>query len=181
MAFDAFLQIDSIPGECTDDKHKDWVEIKDYTHNINQPLSGSASSGGGRSSERANHGTFQITKELDAASPKLALFCCNGEHIKKVTLELCRAGGDKQKYIFRIAPLSSWASSMIWKFATTVPGVKKVVILTENTDYGIPAAKETTDGLASAGIEAVTFSVDIGTQDFAGIIERKLEGLEGLG
>ena len=80
--------------------------------------------------------------------------------------------GDKQKYIFRIAPLSSWASSMIWKFAATVPGVKKVVILTENTDYGIPAAKETTDGLASAGIEAVTFSVDIGTQDFAGIIER---------
>jgi ABC-type branched-subunit amino acid transport system substrate-binding protein len=80
--------------------------------------------------------------------------------------------GDKQKFIFRIAPLSSWASSMIWKFATTVPDVKKVAILTENTDYGIPAAKETTDGLASAGIAAVTFSVDIGTQDYAGIVER---------
>jgi ABC-type branched-subunit amino acid transport system substrate-binding protein len=80
--------------------------------------------------------------------------------------------GDKQKYIFRIAPLSSWASSMIWKYATTVPGVKKVAILTENTDYGIPAAKETGDGLASAGIESVTFSSDIGNQDFAGIVQR---------
>jgi ABC-type branched-subunit amino acid transport system substrate-binding protein len=80
--------------------------------------------------------------------------------------------GDKQKHIFRIAPLSSWASSMIWKFALTVPDVKKVAILTENTDYGIPAAKETTDGLATGGVEAVTFSVDIGTQDFAGIIQR---------
>jgi branched-chain amino acid transport system substrate-binding protein len=80
--------------------------------------------------------------------------------------------GDKQKFIFRIAPLSSWASSMIWKFALTVPGIKKVAILTENTDYGIPAAKETTDGLASAGVTAVTFSVDIGTQDYAGIVER---------
>ena len=80
--------------------------------------------------------------------------------------------GDKQKFIFRIAPLSSWASSMIWKFAVTVPGIKKVAILTENTDYGIPAAQETTDGLASAGIAAVTFSVDIGTQDYAGIVER---------
>ena len=99
MAFDAFLQIDGIPGESTDDQHKDWVEIKDYAHNINQPLSGSASSGGGRSSERANHGTFQITKELDKASPKLSLACCNGENIKKVVLELCRAGGDKQKYM----------------------------------------------------------------------------------
>jgi ABC-type branched-subunit amino acid transport system substrate-binding protein len=80
--------------------------------------------------------------------------------------------GDKQKHIFRIAPLSSWASSMIWKFALTVPDVKKVAILTENTDYGIPAAKETSDGLATGGVDAVTFSVDIGTQDFAGIIQR---------
>jgi ABC-type branched-subunit amino acid transport system substrate-binding protein len=80
--------------------------------------------------------------------------------------------GDKQKYIFRIAPLSSWASSMIWKFALTVPDVKKVAILTENTDYGIPAAQETSDGLKSGGVEAAVFSVDIGTQDFAGIIQR---------
>ena len=80
--------------------------------------------------------------------------------------------GDKQKYIFRIAPLSSWASGLIWKYALTVPDVKKVAILTENTDYGIPAAKETTEGLATGGIEAVTFSVDIGTQDYAGIVQR---------
>ena len=99
MAFDAFLEIDGIPGESTDAGHKDCVEVKDYTHNINQPMSGSASSGGGRSSERANHGTFQITKELDKSSPKLSLACCNGENIKKVVLELCRAGGDKQKYM----------------------------------------------------------------------------------
>lgn len=99
MAFDAYLEIDGIPGESTDGGHKDWVEIKDYSHNINQPMSGSASSGGGRSSERANHGVFQITKELDKASPKLSLCCCNGENISKVTIELCRAGGDKQKYM----------------------------------------------------------------------------------
>jgi branched-chain amino acid transport system substrate-binding protein len=80
--------------------------------------------------------------------------------------------GDKQKYIFRIAPLSSWASATLWKAALLAPGVKKVAILTENTDYGIPAAEETTKGLASADVEAVTFSVDIGTQDYAGIVER---------
>lgn len=80
--------------------------------------------------------------------------------------------GDKQKYIFRIAPLSSWASATIWRFALLTPGIKKAVILTENTDYGIPAAQETTTGLASGGVEAVTFSVDIGTQDYAGIVQR---------
>ena len=54
--------------------------------------------------------------------------------------------GDKQKYVFRIAPLSSWASSTIWKHALKTPGLKKVAILTENTDYGIPAAEETSQG-----------------------------------
>lgn len=80
--------------------------------------------------------------------------------------------GDKQKYIFRIAPLSSWASSTIWKHALLVPGIEKAAILTENTDYGIPAAEETKNGLATGGVETVIFSVDIGTQDYAGIVER---------
>ncbi len=80
--------------------------------------------------------------------------------------------GDKQKYIFRIAPLSSWASSTIWQHALEVPDVEKVAILTENTDYGIPAAQETTKGLESGGKTVVTFSVDIGTQDYAGIVQR---------
>ncbi len=80
--------------------------------------------------------------------------------------------GDKQKYIFRIAPLSSWASATIWKHALKTPNIKKVAILTENTDYGIPAAEETTKGLKSGEVESVTFSVDIGTQDYAGIVER---------
>jgi ABC-type branched-subunit amino acid transport system substrate-binding protein len=80
--------------------------------------------------------------------------------------------GDKQKYIFRIAPLSSWVSNQIWEFALTVPGVEKVAILTENTDYGIPASQETAKGLEAGGVESVIFSVDIGTQDYAGIVQR---------
>ena len=80
--------------------------------------------------------------------------------------------GDKQKYIFRIAPLSSWASATIWQFALTLPDIEKVAILTENTDYGIPASEETKRGLATGGVESVIFSVDIGTQNYAGIVNR---------
>ncbi|HQJ09058.1 MAG TPA: type VI secretion system tube protein Hcp, partial [Deltaproteobacteria bacterium] len=61
--------------------------------------SGSRSSGGSATAERCNHSDFSIVKTLDKASPKLALFCCNGSHINSVTIELCRAGGDKQKYM----------------------------------------------------------------------------------
>lgn len=80
--------------------------------------------------------------------------------------------GDKQKYIFRIAPLSSWASNTLWQFASLAPDVEKVAIVTENTDYGIPASQETQTGLATNDIESDIFSVDIGTQDFSGIIQR---------
>jgi type VI secretion system secreted protein Hcp len=99
MAFDAFLKIATIPGESTDDKHKDWIEILSFSHGLSQPGSGARSSGGAASAERVNHQDFSIVKTLDKASPKLALACCKGEHIKEVTLALHRATGDKQKYM----------------------------------------------------------------------------------
>ncbi len=79
--------------------------------------------------------------------------------------------------IFRIAPLNSEVSAIDVKFIQWLRdkagvSIEKVVILTENTDYGIPAAEETTRLLGELGIEAVTFSVDIGAQEFADIIER---------
>lgn len=73
---------------------------------------------------------------------------------------------------FRIAPLSSEVSAIFAHFAAIVPDVKKVVIVTENTDYGIPAAQEVKKGLDAQHIASMTFSVDIGTQDYAGIIQR---------
>lgn len=99
MAFDAFLKIGTIPGESTDDKHKDWIEVLSYSHAVSQPMSGSVSSSGGRTAERCDHADFTITKKIDKATPKLALACCNGEHIKEVTVNLCRSGGDKNKYM----------------------------------------------------------------------------------
>ena len=79
--------------------------------------------------------------------------------------------------VFRIAPLSSEVSTidvnfMKWLRDDVGITLDKVVLLTENTDYGIPAAEDTTRLLAEVGIDSVTFGVDIGTQDFAGIIER---------
>lgn len=99
MAFDSFLKISTVPGESTDDKHKDWIEVLSFSWGVSQPSAGSRSSGGAGSSERANFQDFSIVKTLDKASPKLALSCAKGEHIPEVKLELCRATGDKQKYM----------------------------------------------------------------------------------
>jgi len=99
MAFDCFLKVDGVDGECTDDKHQKWIEVLSYSHGVSQPASGSSSSGGGRSAERCDHQDLSVVKTLDKTSPKLALYCCNGTHIPMIKLELCRAGGDKQKYM----------------------------------------------------------------------------------
>jgi len=99
MAFDTFLKIDGIPGESTDEKHKEWIEIESYQQNLTQPASSTASSVGGASAERVNFGPLTIAKLVGKASPKLFEACCTGKHIKEVVIEVCRAAGDKLKYL----------------------------------------------------------------------------------
>lgn len=99
MPFDAFVKVDTIPGESTDQKHSQWIEVLSFSWGVSQTATGSSSSGGGKAAERASHNDFSVVKTLDKASPKLFLACCKGDHIKTVTIELCRATGDKQKYM----------------------------------------------------------------------------------
>ncbi len=99
MAYDAFIKIDGIPGESQDDKHKDWIEILDFEHEMSQPSSATASSAGGGTTERVDHEDIQITKHIDKASPKIYEALSKGTHIPNVLIEFCRAGGDKLKYM----------------------------------------------------------------------------------
>lgn len=73
--------------------------------------------------------------------------------------------------VFRIAPASSIVAAVDANYLEAL-GLEYVVIVTENSDYGIPAAESTTEQLAAKGIESETYSADIGTQDFAPIIAR---------
>ncbi len=99
MAFDAFIKIDGVEGESTDDKHSGWIEALNYTTGVSQTVSATASSAGGASSERADFQDFTFSKQLDTASPKLALACADGSHIDKIIVELCRAGKEKVKFM----------------------------------------------------------------------------------
>jgi len=98
MAFDAFMKINGVVGESTDDQHKEWIELLSFSWGVQQPKS-VVSSAGSLAAERADFGDFSITKVIDKASPKLATACASGEHFSEVKIEVCRAGGDKQKYM----------------------------------------------------------------------------------
>ena len=99
MAFDGFIRIKDIDGESTDEKHEGWIEMLSFGHGLNQKISSTASSSGGASSERASFDQFIFTKQIDIASPALALACADGTHIDEVVVELCRAGTDKVKFM----------------------------------------------------------------------------------
>ncbi len=97
--FDTFLQLDGVPGEATDDKHKDWIELLSYNHDMTQPVSSTRSSAGGAATGRTQHGDFTLTKFVDKASPKLYEAVSNGKHFSKAKVEVCRAGGSQVKFM----------------------------------------------------------------------------------
>ena len=114
MAFDAFIKFDGIEGESTDSRHSGWIEILNYDVDVSQTVSRTASSVGGASAERADFSEFCFTKFLDKASPKLSMACANGTHIDNIVVELCRAGGDKvrfMQYKFTNCMISSFTTS----------------------------------------------------------------------
>jgi type VI secretion system secreted protein Hcp len=111
MAFDCFLKIDGIPGESQDDKHKEWIELHSFSMGISQIVGGQRSTTGAATGGRCDHQDLSVVKNLDKTTPKLNLFCCNGTHIKKIELELCRATGDKQLY-YKVTMLDNIITSI---------------------------------------------------------------------
>ena len=100
MASDTFLEIAGIKGESSDKGHKEWIEVLSFNWGVSQMASGSASSSGGGSTQRADFQYLSIVKEMDSATPLLNNACWSGEHIDTVTLVLNRAAGkERMKYM----------------------------------------------------------------------------------
>ena len=79
-------------------------------------------------------------------------------------------------YIFRISPASSMTSraSVDWLLHL---GVDDVVIVAENTDYGVPAADKDKELLIEGGLAEENvdiFHIELGQEDFLPLIDRIL-------
>jgi len=110
MAFDTYLQLEPIKGESTDDKHKGWLEVFSFSHGLSQQGSGAISGGSSRVAGKVDVQDFTITKRLDLSSPYLNKNCCNGKHLDKAVVEICKNTGQKEvfmKYTFENVVVSS--------------------------------------------------------------------------
>jgi type VI secretion system secreted protein Hcp len=78
----AFVKIQGIRGESTDDKHKDWIEVLSFSWGAAQT-----------SSAAATHGDLIITKAVDRSSPKLAECLTKGSGFPEVIIDTPQTGG----------------------------------------------------------------------------------------
>jgi type VI secretion system secreted protein Hcp len=90
MAFDIFMKFDGIPGESTDDKHKDEIVLESFSWGESNAASRLAS-GGGAGAGKVSMQDFHFTAHVSKASPVLMLYCANGKHIKTGAMSVRRA------------------------------------------------------------------------------------------
>lgn len=82
-----------LQGDSTDTKHANEIEASTFSHTVFQPKSSSASSAGGHTAERTEHGEMLFTKDIDKATSKLLRACSAGTVYPKATITMYRALG----------------------------------------------------------------------------------------
>ena len=95
-AFDAFLKIDGVEGESTDDKHKGEIVIESWSFGATH-TGASAGSGGGAGKSCLSD--LSVVKLVDKASPVLLSATMTGVHLPTATISVRKAGGKQQDYM----------------------------------------------------------------------------------
>ena len=89
-----------IDGESLDSDHSKWIEVTSWDHSVRQPKSATASSAGGHTAERCEHGDMIFMKDLDLTSPKLWEACSAGHTFDEIVIDFMRADGNSRvKYL----------------------------------------------------------------------------------
>jgi len=91
---DAYLQIEGVKGESTDERHKNWIEVSHVSWNVYQPRAETVSTAGGHTIGRAELSNLTFRKLADLSSPVLQQTCAMGKTIPRAKLEFMRADGD---------------------------------------------------------------------------------------
>lgn len=102
MAFNGYIQVKDIDGECQDGNHQKWIALLGIDFGVDLPVLSDRCVGGSATTNRANFSPITITKELDKASPKLYDACACATTIDKCTVEICRSLKGTVKPVIKI-------------------------------------------------------------------------------
>jgi type VI secretion system Hcp family effector len=99
MAGTYFLQLDGIEGQAADKAHDKWVELISFAHGTSQNISIQR---GGDVAGRGQFDPVSFTHAVDKATPKIQLYCMNGNKIGKAVLQYCRVIGGAQTPVYEL-------------------------------------------------------------------------------
>ena len=88
MPMDAYLKIESIPGEAKQKGFDNWIHLDGWSWGSS--TAGQADRGGGLIGGKVQMQDFHFTKMTDKSSPKLFEACCKGEVFKLIKLQMVR-------------------------------------------------------------------------------------------
>ena len=155
MALKIFLKLDGIPGESTDKKHKDEIDVQSWTWGMTQQLF-HAGGGGGTSAGKAKFEDLQFIHRIDKASPAIMLACASGKHLKDATLTMRKVG--KTPLEFLVIKLTSVLVTSVRDAGDEgTPGTHETVTL----NFAKIDVKYTPQTASGAGGAAVHFKWDV--------------------
>jgi len=123
------------------------------------------------------NGAVAIVGEYHSAVGLTMIEVCHERHIPCVFSETWNDDITAKGYpeVFRVAVTSTLVASQQVNWLEAL-GLEYVVIIAENTDYGIPASEAQVDYMAQRGIDTDVFFVELGTEDFLPVLTRIQEG-----
>lgn len=95
MAIDMFMKVEGVSGESKDANHKDWTNVDSFEWGAIQP--GSMTSGGGGAG-KVNFNDLTVIAAIDKSTPTILKNCATGQHLSKVEVSVCKAGGEQIEY-----------------------------------------------------------------------------------
>jgi ABC-type branched-subunit amino acid transport system substrate-binding protein len=123
------------------------------------------------------NGAVAIVGEYHSAVGLTMIEVCHERHIPCVFSETWNDNITAAGYpeVFRVAVTSTLVASQQINWLDEL-GFEYVVIIAENTDYGVPASEAQVDYMSERSIDSEVFFVELGTEDFLPVLTRIQEG-----
>ncbi len=118
MAFDTFLDLAGVEGECTAKGFEKKIEIYSFSWGASNPTT--VSSGAtGLSAGKVSVSSFNIMKKTEKSSPKLFQGCCTGKHFDTAVVTMRKAAGDAGQKAFLVYTFTDvMVESIQWSGST---------------------------------------------------------------
>ncbi len=123
------------------------------------------------------NGAVAIVGEYHSAVGLTMIEVCHERHIPCVFSETWNDDitGTQYPEVFRVAVTSTLVASQQINWLAEL-GLEYIVIIAENTDYGVPASEAQVEYMTDRGIDSDVFFVELGTEDFLPVLTRIQEG-----